>query len=102
MADSNEQVASEISLRIKSLEELSGDSLKEEMQELKKALLENPQACLLLLPEDIGLMVSYLRKLTGTALASASSTKTKSSSTKIGTKKMTAAELAAALDDEDF
>ena len=48
--DSPEQVHSEISQRIKTLEAMSGDDLKNEMMDLKKALLENPQACMLLLP----------------------------------------------------
>ena len=70
--DSPEQVYSEISQRIKTLEAMSGDDLKNEMVDLKKALLENPQACMLLLPEEIGSLVSSLRKITGIAIATAS------------------------------
>ena len=98
--ESNEQVCSDITLKIRSLEALSGDELKSEMSALKKAIMENPQACSLLLPEDIGLMVSSLRRIVGTAIVAASTKKTKER--KPSTKKMTAAELAAALDDEDF
>ena len=98
--ESNEQVCSDITLKIRSLEALSGDELKGEMLALKKAIMENPQACSLLLPEDIGLMVSSLRRIVGTAIVTASTKKTKEK--KPSTKKMTAAELAAALDDEDF
>ena len=98
--ESNEQVCSDITLKIRSLEALSGDELKSEMSALKKAIMENPQACSLLLPEDIGVMVSSLRRIVGTAIVAASTKKTKEK--KPSTKKMTAAELAAALDDEDF
>ena len=98
--ESNEQVCSDITLKIRSLEALSGDELKGEMSALKKAIMENPQACALLLPEDIGIMVASLRKIVGTAIVAASTKKT--TAKKPSTKKMTAAELAAALEDEDF
>ena len=101
-SDSNEQIYSEISQRIKQLEELSGDDLKNEMMNLKKALLENPQACMLLLPDEIGAMVSSLRKITGIAIATASAKTKKAGEKKPAAKKMTAAELALALEDEDF
>ena len=100
--DSPEQKYSEISLRIKQLEDLSGDDLKNEMMNLKKALLENPQACMLLLPDEIGSMVSALRKVTGIAIATASAKTKKTGEKKPAAKKMTAEELAAALEDEDF
>ena len=98
--DSNEQICSDITLKIRALEALSGDDLKSEMSALKRAIMENPQACALLLPEDIGVMVSSLRKIVGTAIVAASTKKT--AAKKPAQKKMTAAELAAALDDEDF
>ena len=100
--DSNEQIYSEISQRIKQLEDLSGDDLKNEMMNLKKALLENPQACMLLLPEEIGSMVSHLRKITGIAIATASAKTSKKKEPKAAGKKLTAQELADALNDEDF
>ena len=100
--DSPEQAYSEISQRIKALESLSGDDLKNEMINLKKALLENPQACMLLLPEEIGSMVSHLRKITGIAIATASAKTKKAPGEKKASKKMTAQELADALNDEDF
>ena len=100
--DSPEQVYSEISQRIKTLEVMSGDDLKNEMMNLKKALLENPQACMLLLPDEIGAMVSSLRKITGIAIATASAKTGKKREPKATAKKMTPEELAAALDDEDF
>ena len=100
--DSPEQVYSEISQRIKTLEGMSGDDLKNEMMDLKKALLENPQACMLLLPEEIGSMVSHLRKITGIAIATASAKTSKKKEPKAAGKKLTAQELADALNDEDF
>ena len=100
--DSPEQAYSEISQRIKALEAMSGDDLKNEMINLKKALLENPQACMLLLPEEIGSMVSSLRKITGIAIATASAKTKKAGEKKPAAKKMTAEELADALNDEDF
>lgn len=100
--DSPEQAYSEISQRIKALESLSGDDLKNEMINLKKALLENPQACMLLLPEEIGSLVSSLRKITGIAIATASAKTKKAPGEKKSSKKMTAQELADALNDEDF
>lgn len=42
-----------------------GEPLKDAMSQLKGALLENPTACALLLPADIGEMVKYLMKVTG-------------------------------------
>lgn len=66
---SSEQAYSDMLPRIKALELLSGEDLASEMKLLKKALVENPNACLLMLPEDIGQMVSALRKITGQALA---------------------------------
>ena len=100
--DSPKQVYSEISQRIKTLEGMSGDDLKNEMVDLKKALLENPQACMLLLPDEIGTMVSSLRKITGIAIATASAKTKKAPGEKKASKKMTAQELADALNDEDF
>lgn len=93
-----QQAASEIQQKIALLTDFSGDSLKLEMQSLKKALLQNPAACSLLLEEDIGLAVASLRRMVGIAVASASAKKTKAPSDKKPTvKKLTAAELAAAL-----
>ena len=61
-----------------------GEPLKNAMSKLKVALLENPTACALLLPEDIGEMVKYLMKVTGRDLEmqQGSSAKKKGTSTK--------------------
>lgn len=96
-----QQAASEISQRIAQLESLSTENLKGEMQQLKKAIMENPAACLLLKEEDIGQLVISLRKITGVAIQQAQTKTRKASEPKAG-KKLSAAELAAALEDEDF
>lgn len=100
--DSLEQTAKEIQERILQLENLIGEDLKNEMAALKVAILENPSASALLLPQDIGMLVSALRKITGTAIASASAKKREPKEPKAIAKKMTAAEIAAALDSDDF
>lgn len=84
MTDIAQEVA-DIQNRITQLEALSEDDLKPAMKDLKKALMDNPDACSLMLPEDIGKMVEALRRMTGQALVE-EKTKTK-------TKKQTAAEI---------
>ena len=42
-----------------------GEDLRFAMTDLKKALLANPVACSFLVPEDIGELVKYLRKMSG-------------------------------------
>lgn len=104
MTDSVEQVASEIKQKIARLADFEGDSLAGEMAALKKALLENPAACSLLLPEEIGACVAALRRKLGIAIASASAPKEKKAA-KPKAKPLTAAELKAALEevgDDDF
>jgi hypothetical protein len=100
--DSAEQKAAEISQRIAQLEGILPENLKGEMVELKKALLENPAACLLLKDEDIGALVTHLRKLTNTAIISASTNKTSSTAKKEkALKPMSATDLAKALNEVD-
>lgn len=45
-----------------------GEPLKDHMDKLKLALKHNPVACAMLLPEDIGQMVSVLQRITGLSL----------------------------------
>jgi len=92
--------AEEISLRIKALIDIGEESLKDEMRELKQAIMENPAACSFLKEEDIGLLVATLRKITHVDITVASAPKTRTVKPK--QKALTASELAAALDDEDF
>lgn len=48
-----------------------GEPLKGAMNDLKIALKSNPEACNLLLPEDIGEMVKHLYKITNTVVIEA-------------------------------
>ena len=61
--DENKQLCFEIQARINQLEELSETDLKSEMDDLKMVLLQNPVACILLLPEDIGKAVAAIKRL---------------------------------------
>lgn len=66
-----QQAYSDLLPRIQALEELSGEELSKEMGLLKGALMHNPEACSLMLPQDMGLLVAALRRVTGMALATA-------------------------------
>jgi len=101
MFNTPQEAASELSVRINQLNAMSDADLKIEMQELKTAIKENPAACSLLLPEDIGQMVAALRRVTGFAIQQAISKPTKRGTSKAKTQ-LTPEQLAAALDDEDF
>ena len=59
----------EIKERIERLTTLDGFDLKQAMDGLKALILANPSACSLLLPEDVGEMVTALRRMTGNAKA---------------------------------
>lgn len=91
----DEILAEEISQRIQQLENMSVENLKGEMHSLKKALTENPAACLLLKDEDIGSLVASLRKITGQAIQTASQPKTREKKTAV--KALSATELAKVL-----
>lgn len=91
----SEQLASEIKQRISLLANFDGDSLKEEMDSLRTALSQNPAACELLLPEDIGLAVAALKRMVGKAVAESNSPEKKERKKK--EKTMSAKELQAAL-----
>lgn len=101
--DNPEQVVSEIQQRISLLCNFQGDDLKTEMSQLKKALMDNPAACQLLLPEDIGEMVTHLNKIVGREFIESTKTKEKKAP-KAKEKKLSALELAAlmkAVDEEE-
>lgn len=98
--NTDKEIASELSTRISQLCDIDGVDLKTEMQSLKAAILENPQATSLLLDEDIGKLVTALRKITGVAITQASTPKKREAKAK--PKQMSASELAAALADDDF
>ncbi len=63
--NSDEQIASDLSARIQLLCNFDVGDLKDEMRELKQALMDNPAACSLLRDEDIGILVSSLTKILG-------------------------------------
>jgi len=79
-----EQAYADLKTRIDSLVSMSEDNLKTAMQDLKRALMQNPSAVSLMLPSDIGQMVIALRKMTGVELEAAKSSATKA---KTGKKK---------------
>lgn len=86
--------------KIAELENFDGISLKNEMTELKKLIKASPDACMFLLPEELGLMVRALRSMTDNRVAmdmGASQRITKAKKQK--ETPLTAAEMAAALDD---
>jgi len=98
ITDEAAQQASELSTRISQLEAISGEDLKNEMAALKATLIENPAACLLIKEEDIGLLVTNLRRILSISVASAATAKEKKPAA-AKAKKLSAEELAAALDD---
>ncbi|MGE4259186.1 MAG: hypothetical protein AB7F19_07580 [Candidatus Babeliales bacterium] len=65
----DEQKYADISARIKALADLQEESLENAMKELKKSLSENPNACALMLDEDLGLMVTALRRMNNVQVA---------------------------------
>lgn len=71
------QAYADLKVRLDSLVSASGENLKNDMQELKRALMQNPNAVALMLPSDIGQMVIALRKMTGVELAAAKTTSTR-------------------------
>lgn len=77
-----QQACSDIQQRIAELAALGDEDLKGAMDELKRALMDNPAACSLMLPEDIGQMVVALRRITGTALVTATKPKSKAAKAK--------------------
>ena len=78
-----------------------GTDIRYEMEKLSELLLANPQACLYLLDEDLGLAVRALRKMTDNKVAvdMGKAKPRKSNADTGGSRKLTAAEMAAALDD---
>lgn len=86
--------------KIAELSDFAGVSLKNEMTELKKLIKASPDACMFLLPEELGLMVRALRSMTDNRVAmdmGASQRTTKAKKQK--EIPLSAAEIAAALDD---
>lgn len=87
-----------IKQKIANLQDFDGISLRYEMDELKKLLKASPDACMFLLPEELGLCVRALRKMTDNKVA-VDMGATKAKATKAKPVQLSAAEIAAALDD---
>ena len=66
-----------IKARIAELQNMNGLDLSLAMDGLKTLILANPSACSQLLPEDVGDMVSALRRMTGNSKAAAQAAPTK-------------------------
>lgn len=65
--------------RIQALGTVEGFELKTAMDGLRNLILANPSACALLLPEDVGEMVSALRRMTNNTKAASMATPTRAS-----------------------
>lgn len=89
----------EIKSRIDRLASLSGLDLKLAMDGLKSLILANPSACTQLLPEDVGDMVSALRKMTSNEKATVMAAPKRASSKKEAPSILTPDDLDALLGD---
>lgn len=87
-----------IKQKIANLQDFDGINLRYEMDELKKLLKASPDACMFLLPEELGLCVRALRKMTDNKVA-VDMGATKAKATKAKPVQLSADELKAALDD---
>lgn len=87
-----EQAYADMKQQLDALVSMSADDLKPAMQNLKRSLMQNPNAVALMLPSDIGQMVIALRKMTGVELAKAADGKKTATKAK-KEKTMTAEEL---------
>ena len=87
-----------IKQKIAEMETFDGISLRNEMDQLKKLIKASPDACMFLLPEELGLCVRALRRMTDNKVAMDMGA-TKAKIKKDAPVKLSAAELAAALDD---
>lgn len=87
------QAYADIQSRIQQLVDLSGEDLSGAMLELKGALKHNPNACALMLPEDIGGIVAALQRITGKYLQEKAKQSTGKTSKKASEKLPTLADL---------
>lgn len=101
MIESHAQIAADIEARIQSLSSMNEESLKDEMASLKRALLANPEACMLLREENIGLLVESLRRITKKELTVASSSAKKPKEKQVQLK-LTPEQLNEALNSDEF
>lgn len=92
------QAYMDIKSKLNRLSALDGSFLETAMKDLKKALMDNPQACYLILPQDIGKMVIALRAMKNEVIEAASETKEKAPKKAKASKALTAEEIAEAFD----
>lgn len=88
----------DIKSKLNRLSALDGSFLETAMKDLKKALMDNPQACYLILPQDIGKMVIALRAMKNEVIEAATETKEKAPKKAKASKALTAEEIAEAFD----
>lgn len=91
--------AIKIKQKIAEMETFDGISLRHEMDQLKKLIKASPDACMFLLPEELGLCVRALRRMTDNKVAMDMGTTKARASKKQVEIKLTAEDIAAALDD---
>ena len=99
-------VVEQIRQRIADLQNMEHGQIKDAMKTLQGMLIANPSACSLMLPEDAGLLVRALRKMTGNTQAimlanSKPSKKGKATSTS-ALEKLSVTELAKLSADQDW
>ena len=92
------QAYADIKAKINLLSDMADEDLPNAMKDLKASLLQNPQACYLMLPQDIGQMVIALRAMRQEAVVEATATKEKGPKKARASKNLTAEEIAAAFD----
>lgn len=87
--------------RISELQNIPECNLRKEMDDLRTMLKANPNACMYFLPEDTGLLVRALRKITDNKVAAdMGTTRTaKKNNDKVSSKPLSAEEMKAALED---
>ena len=99
----SEKLYADIKPRLRALADMSEADLPNEMQSLRTSLLKNPDACALMLPEEIGMLVTALCRETGKTLAAAKIKATKTTKPKalkaVDIKKLSAEEYKNALDE---
>jgi hypothetical protein len=93
----DQQAYYDIKAKINLLSDMSEANLPGAMKELKTALLKNPQACYLILPQDIGQMVIAFRAMKNEAVVT--SEKTPKEKKAKASKALTADEIAQAFDE---
>lgn len=96
----DQQAYRDIKAKLDLLEDMSEVNLKDAMSDLKKSLLKNPQACYLILPQEVGQMVIALRRMKNEDVVTAEKVKKEPGAKKAkASKALTADEIATAFDE---